>query len=481
MVTDWNGLLANAHRVRTIDSVHDIDIDWSEDAWHQIQRTCPTGQVFPNLKCLRGDFRVRSFPNFLMHGSILELHLVCYLESFVSENSDLRRIAKRLANLTSLTLDASRKTGAVDRMNMEETCGFIASFTKLKTLVIPLYSFHGNTVKCLSTMGSLQTITVDPTSILASRGAESQLGDSRAMPVLFQGAFPSLQELSFGSSLTCAQTFLADAHFPAPSLRSLWLRATDFDSTIINDTTPRALRDLLRLLADKFSSLEQLEIIMNPVGSYTGENFRMLPIDFADISSITLFKSLTSFELRHAYPIKASDEDIESLASQWPTLKKLILNPYPSFPSEPTLSQRALLSFATHCPNIRELGLYIQTAATPLQSRSSSDFPDRRFARLSVLNLGYSKYDPKERRALCRFLFRLLPDGWCNLGTDMMDGNDASEDLDEPDWFGTHSDEKLSALEFWPTIEETLKLMAEVKEEGERIQRSELRAANRRQ
>lgn len=481
MATDWNVLLANAHRVRTIGNTHNIGIEWSEKAWQQIQRTCPTGQVFPNLKCLRGDFRVRSFPDFLMHGSVFELHLFCYLESFVYEYSDVRHIAKRLANLTSLTLEAELEREG-DSMDMEEACGFVASFTKLETLVIPLYSFYGNTVKCLSTMGSLRTITVDPTKILASRGAHWPFENRKTMPVLFHGAFPSLQELSFGSSLACAQTFLADAHFPAPSLRSLWLRATDLDSTIINDTTPRALRDLLRLLADKFSSLEQLEIIMNPVGSYTGEDFQMLPIDFADISSITLFKSLTSFELRHAYPIKASDEDIESLASQWPTLKKFILNPYPSFTSEPTLSRRALLSFATHCPNIRELGLYIQTAATPLPPRSAFDFPIRRFARLSVLDLGYSKYDPKERSALCRFLFRLLPDGWCNFRTDMIKRNGAWEVLDEPDGFGDHSIvDILSAPEFWGTVEETLKLMAEVKEEGERMQRSELRAANGRQ
>lgn len=172
-----------------------------------------------------------------MHESISELYLAYYLGDLAYDNSDYSRIAKRLTNLTSLSLDPRRDMN-VDLLNMEEACAFVACFTKLETLVIPLYSFYGHTVKCLSTMGSLRTMTVDPTTILASRYADVSFEDNKTMPVLVQGAFPSLQELSFGLPLACAHTFLADVHFPSPSLRSLWLRATDLDHTIINDTTP---------------------------------------------------------------------------------------------------------------------------------------------------------------------------------------------------------------------------------------------------
>lgn len=131
---------------------------------------------------------------------------------------------------------------------------------------------------------------------------------------------------------------------------------------------------------------------------------RSLPVlAFADIRPIIRLRNLKTFTVRYVHPIEITDDQIESLAANLPQLEELVLNAYPTFAPEPTLTLRAIISFVVHCPNLKKLALYLRTSSFDL-----SFFIETGFLHLSQLCIGYSTVSD-DIACVSRFLFPLLP------------------------------------------------------------------------
>ncbi|OBZ72752.1 hypothetical protein A0H81_06680 [Grifola frondosa] len=124
-------------------------------------------------------------------------------------------------------------------------------------------------------------------------------------------------------------------------------------------------------------------------------------------------------------PLVISYDEIEELASRWPSLEVLMLNcdPMPAL-EEPPIDLRALIPFARHCPNLRQLGLYLSGSAANLDEYSkelTEKGPLVPFRHLDILSVGLSTISEPGPVAL--FLSQLCPLGCeMNAGLSWPDG-----------------------------------------------------------
>jgi hypothetical protein len=128
-------------------------------------------------------------------------------------------------------------------------------------------------------------------------------------------------------------------------------------------------------------------------------------------------------------------------AVKWPSLEVFVLYYMPAqLTTQPTLTLLALLPFALHCPNLRELGLFISASSTdfpsPIISSSGSASTTctshcdiKRFEQLTTLYFDLS--DIRDEGAVALFLSRLYPLG-CDIECEIFH-TQLQEDIDDDD------------------------------------------------
>ena len=112
-------------------------------------------------------------------------------------------------------------------------------------------------------------------------------------------------------------------------------------------------------------------------------------------------------------------------AVKWPSLEIFVLyGMIVKLTTQPTLTLLTLLPFVLHCPNLRELGLFISMSSTDLPSPiifasesasttcTSPHCDTKRFKQLTTLFFGFS--DIQDEGAITLFLSQLYPLG-CNI------------------------------------------------------------------
>lgn len=165
---------------------------------------------------------------------------------------------------------------------------------------------------------------------------------------------------------------------------------------------------MLVTLSDRCRRLSQLYILL--AHHVTGQ-LELVPanqITFNTLRPLLSFPNLVTFQVTHKYPVNITLEEIEELASRWPSLENLTLNEEPLVMNEFTLDLRALVPFARHCPKLRRLGLFID--ATPAKIPPTLEL--KPFVALSVLSVGTSRaHDPE---SIAVFMSHLCPPG-CKL------------------------------------------------------------------
>ncbi|THU85723.1 hypothetical protein K435DRAFT_924721, partial [Dendrothele bispora CBS 962.96] len=87
-------------------------------------------------------------------------------------------------------------------------------------------------------------------------------------------------------------------------------------------------------------------------------------IQMEHLTPLLACSTLTVFSLDYLYALAFDDKDIEEMTSHLKELEVLSLNPYVKETPKPkkSLTLESLLSFAHHCPRIRELGLFLSQA-----------------------------------------------------------------------------------------------------------------------
>ncbi|EIM84704.1 uncharacterized protein STEHIDRAFT_169621 [Stereum hirsutum FP-91666 SS1] len=248
------------------------------------------------------------------------------------------------------------------------------------------------------------------------------------------GAFPSLQSITFGASLAHARQFFTTPNFPTSSLISIFLNVP-----LPHQRTPSHLQEHLNALTDSCRGLERLELYMTEIDNLrmSIQDARDSPIyTFADICSIIRLRHLKTFTIRYVQPIDITDYQIESLAAGLPHLEELVLNAYPMFTPESTLTLRAIIQFARHCPRITKLRLYLRTTSINIPPSIGEHFHH-----LAQLCIGYStiRCDVENVSWL---LFPLLPRGFQVLSS-LDEDCDEYTHVWEPEWWETKSRDKI--------------------------------------
>ncbi|EJF61956.1 hypothetical protein DICSQDRAFT_58994 [Dichomitus squalens LYAD-421 SS1] len=361
--------------------------------------TCPTDDIFPNLQSLVwyacAPERQRLCLAFV-HRRVKHLGLHLYRSEPSSLTDYVRQVCARCKDLTVLDLSLA---GPMRQLE-EEVSILIRGFPRLRKISLPIYCLTSRLFNELSILQQLDTISLgDP--------ARAEPGDradvTHLVPAFSNDAFPVLRSLSFSAQVADATHSIRSSLFPA-HLTELHLK-----SVVI--ATPEALRELFIAIRDRCTSLVELSVdyIIAPDSPLLSP-----PPPLSERPSLECFRplfsarSLRAFELRWDYALNLADNDIDELASSWPSLESLQLNAEPVPEANgPCLTLRSLLPFARNCPNLRHLGLHVDATTVPSfhQHPHSQDLP--RFRCLQTFAVGLSAIARAETVTL--FLSQILP------------------------------------------------------------------------
>ncbi|PCH39081.1 hypothetical protein WOLCODRAFT_158603 [Wolfiporia cocos MD-104 SS10] len=375
--------------------------------------------ILPNLTTLEWQSE-RLRPSLLLMGSTVK-HFTVRLPNGPDHkisnkiSNFFEDIAVRMPSLTYLDLSFDRPVREIEIRIVH----LLQSLHDLQKVVVPVYCLTSRVIECLSALPNLGTIQFE---FMERQGKGDDLDVQHFSPTLEESAFPALWDLSFSSHLNDATRFIGN-RFGPNNLTSLYVH-------VLSAGEPSSVHEFITTVSENCKLLTNLYIdqFLAPDAIDLAASRTAYRLTWEDLRPLLSCSKLTSFELRWDVPLNMSQSDIEELASRWPSLKVLSLNSEPMLfiPAEPSpLTLRALISFAQHCPNLRELGLYLSATAADLTHLNSLALPPKLqpFLRLRKFCVGLSSITEPGPAAL--FLSQLFP-----LGCEIVPG------VGWPDGFG---------------------------------------------
>ncbi|KAI0738352.1 hypothetical protein C8Q80DRAFT_273044 [Daedaleopsis nitida] len=419
---DWRRFQRYSHRVRRLCHDHRhirCAVDRSKrpallhsKVFDDLRSTCPAPKIiFPNLQSILWyPCAPERQPLGLVFLHPRVKHLGLHLYRTVNSPTQtlpayLSQVCRQCTSLTTLDLCLEEPMANFEN----DVLVLLHGLLHLQRISVPIYGLTPRLLTALSHLKHLVTINL----IHPARAEPGNRADvAEYSPAIANDAFPALRNLSFSAQVMDGAQLLRDTLFPAQ------LTELHFKTTVT--ASPFALQQFFCAIRDRCTSLVTLSVdyIIAPDHPLT------IPAPpLQDRPSIVTFRPLfaarclRNFELRWDYSLNLADEDMDELARRWPSLESLQLNSEPVPESDgPSLTLRALLPFARHCPNLRHLGLHInaqcvptQPPLPPLSLPSAHDVPVPRFKRLESLAVGLSAITKPEPVTL--FLSQLLPLG----------------------------------------------------------------------
>ena len=413
-----------ASRVRTLVVTPAIDEHLKGHLiFDEIAQTRTTLNVFPKLTWLtwtssHGD-RLRLSLMF-MHENVKRFAVLLTPSPNYSLSIYFQEIALRMPKVTRLDF---RFTFSVRDIEAG-LCQLFGALPKLEDVTMPKYALTTKIIEVLSRLENLGAVQFE---FLLHQGCGDVADVQTWRPVLQEGAFPALYDFNVNVKLPDMLRFMSAPFFPS-SIRLLYIH-------LIELVSPKIARDFFVAVAERCPQLTQviLDYIDDPIPFVFR---RAIPEDeiitWDTIRPLLRCPKITSFTINWATPLTLSQADIEEIASSWPRIEALSLNPGPMLTAEPSaLTLHALIPFAKHCPNLRELGLYINTSSTPAtplpdaaQLAEQLGLTTTPFPQLVRFFSGISPIDDHESVAL--FLSQLFPLG-CEIvvGVCWTDGTNA--------------------------------------------------------
>ena len=352
-------------------------------------RTRATLEILPNLHTLEWlfeDVECMERATIFMHQHVRHLVISAPPLRYNNKSSFFVDICARMPNLLSLDLRVPYSVHLIEGDILE----LLRGLPHLKEVIFPEFFLTSTIVSELSRKKHINIIQ------FKSGFREGFELEGEFSPILEQGAFPVLQELEITARLGDMIRFM-NADFSPINITSLFI------NTYI-ELEPEQLHTLLATLSKKCPLLFELYIQLLHVPA----QLKLVPakqITFDTLRPVLSFPNLTTFELMHVYPVNITPEEIEELASRWPSLEHLCLNDEPLVMHDFTLDLQSLIPFARHCPKLLLLGLFMDASATnihPMQELNP-------FTSLELLYVGTSPTgDPG---AVAAFLSCLFPPG----------------------------------------------------------------------
>lgn len=303
--------------------------------------------IFPNLVKITGNSA--TLEPLLMGPSVQELCLTVLPSNGHRNLIVLENIRDRMPQIQFLDLIYTANTGSHDKALVD----LLQNLPQLREVCLPARFFDASVAQALSYHRNLKSIACDmKTPYPAQSGNPRELVQPE--PPLCPKAFPSLKEIQLSSpDLTSTTKFLFQPGFRPWDLTFLSIQSSVPPSGVLDK--------FVAALARECNSLKTLDISLHRL-TYAGvEHFGDASrLEFQDIRCVVNFKQLTSFSICHPFSVEVTDEDVAQLASLWPHLVSLYLNPRPIVPDSPRLTLRSLNALTSMCPNIEEIGLYLR-------------------------------------------------------------------------------------------------------------------------
>lgn len=181
-------------------------------------------------------------------------------------------------------------------------------------------------------------------------------------------AFPALTTFHVPArTISEAYTYITGPFFPFRNLTSLRILSPvmthhpltrEWKATF----SSKDIEELISNLAISCCSLGTLDLRLHEEKDTRLDDImaELEPLEINDIIRGTLrFTTLFTFRIYHPYPIRVKDSDIVRLTREWPHLHGLHLSPCPLIKSITDLSLGALVPLTTNCPEIEDIGIYI--------------------------------------------------------------------------------------------------------------------------
>ncbi|KAJ7637620.1 hypothetical protein DFH06DRAFT_1054123 [Mycena polygramma] len=398
---DWQRLERYTRRVRRLEFQGDLGRPrLCPTVFEDVARTRTSLNILPNVNTLVWNAPL-SLAAIFMHTNVKRFAIS--LPVFVAPDSPLpffRDVVSRMPHLTSLDI---RTNNPMHNMQ-DDMIYLLRSLLKLRKVIFPRFNVTTHVAETLQNLPDLGCIEFQ-------YATEQGCGDPNDIevfrPMLKMGAFPSLCDLSLTCSIEDFTSFMGQASAPTN------LTAVYVDSKLME--SPTAVHELLAALADTCQLLESLGILSLISTVDAPPALADVPsaerISFSTLQPLQKFPNLTIFEIIHQYPLDLKLEDLEQLARSWPSLQKLILNNEPVVSDTSPLTLKALIPFAQHCPELQQLGLFINASTADLPSTYQVQLPQsyqsKPFAKLRQLSLGVSLLADEGPVAL--FLSQICP------------------------------------------------------------------------
>ncbi|KAI0656166.1 hypothetical protein C8Q70DRAFT_1015605 [Cubamyces menziesii] len=403
--SDWSRFMRYARRIRTL-SVLPADDERIRGAhvFDEVARTRTTFNILPKLSTLTWTSelreRLRSSLMF-MHENIKHFAVKLIPSDDYPLSVYFQEIPLRMPKLSTLDLRFTFPVRDIEA----NLCELIAALPELQKIVLPKFTYSAKIIEQLSASPSIRVIQFE---YYESQGSGDASDVHNWFPVLQEGAFPSLIDLSVSVHLPHMVRFL-NAEFAPSNLQCLYVH-------VLYIVPPYQLHEFADSVARILPHLTQLHIDF--VGDPSPLMFRTRLSDDDRVTLGTLrplFKlsKLKELVINWDAPLALKQSDIEELASNMPSLEILFLSNEPiPCPQAPPLTLRALIPFAQHCPKLRELALYLDASTADLDEASRelrASLPPIRFRNLKKLQFGLSRIAEPEPVAL--FLSQLCPPG----------------------------------------------------------------------
>jgi hypothetical protein len=302
-------------------------------------------------------------------------------------------VAARMPGLTSLNLQTNIPMNALE----PDVVGLLESLSNLNKLILPRFCFTTRIAECVSKLAKLGCIEFHYSE-------EQGTGDPNDIavfsPELSEGAFSSLWDISLTTTFGDLQRFLT-IPFSSSSITMLYVESSSFE-------TPSAIHQLLTAVSENCQMLKLLTMISPrraPAVDVGEEIDASQRVRMDTLKPLLACANLTSFEIIHQHPLLLKQEDVEILATRWPSLETLNLNSEPLNLISPELTLEALLPFAQHCDRLSALSVFLDASTDLIPSSSSLPFPV--FSNLKKLSMGVSKLTGSVPPAI--FLSQILP------------------------------------------------------------------------
>ncbi|KAF9000305.1 hypothetical protein BDQ17DRAFT_1245744 [Cyathus striatus] len=313
-------------------------------------RTRTSLNMLPNLKTLHWSGELSICVPF-MHSNIK--HFVMVLPS-PNSTRDLGTffddVAMRMPALRTLDIRSVIPMHEIE----SDMIRLLSGLLKLRKVIFPRYYFTTHIAESMSRLPDLGIIEFQ---YFHEQGWGDQDDTAVFYPVLKEGAFPSLWDLSFTVCYADAGRFLSIPFAPT-NLTMLYI---DSEKT----ETASAIHEVLTIVSENCQLLTALALVSlrDPSQELDDEDDEYR-ITMDTIKPLLSCPNLTSLEFVHQFPVRISQDDVELLASSWPSLESLVLNNEPVYLDKADLTLAALIPFAKHCPKLRDLGLFLDASST---------------------------------------------------------------------------------------------------------------------